>query len=119
MYFIARLRAKAKNQGAHLVRKSFPTPVLDRSPIFGVSNEIVLRTCFRLGEALNIGSQAVRSRKNVVIELYARVVADPDAGLLIVSITIDSLPVQRLVEKVMSKAESNTQQESCHYGRGS
>ncbi|KAK5113267.1 hypothetical protein LTR62_003604 [Meristemomyces frigidus] len=57
-----------------VVRKPFPAPVLDRSPLFGVSNSGVLRTCFRIGEALNIGCKAIRERKNVLLELYARVV---------------------------------------------
>lgn len=47
--------------------------ILDRSPIFGASNAVTLRTCFRLGEALNAGSQAVRSNRDVVLEIYARV----------------------------------------------
>lgn len=33
----------------------------------------MLRTCFRVGEALNTGCQAVRNNDNVVLELYARV----------------------------------------------
>ncbi|KXT07318.1 hypothetical protein AC578_449, partial [Pseudocercospora eumusae] len=56
-----------------IVRKPFQPAVLDRSPIFGASSAVLLRTCFRLGEALNVGSQAVRSGKNTIIELYARV----------------------------------------------
>lgn len=56
-----------------IVRKTFPLPVLDRSPIFGATNGTVLRTCFRVGEALNVGCRAVRANKNVLLELYARV----------------------------------------------
>ncbi|KAK3699849.1 hypothetical protein LTR37_016264 [Vermiconidia calcicola] len=56
-----------------IVRKPFSNPILDRSPIFGASNITTLRTCFRIGEALKEGCQAVRMNKNVIIELYARV----------------------------------------------
>ncbi|KAL8780068.1 MAG: hypothetical protein Q9213_006627 [Squamulea squamosa] len=51
----------------------FPVPIRDRSPILGLSSKTVLRTCFRIGEALNAGSTALRTRTDAVIELYARV----------------------------------------------
>ncbi|EME88022.1 uncharacterized protein MYCFIDRAFT_126117, partial [Pseudocercospora fijiensis CIRAD86] len=63
-----------------IVRKPFQPAILDRSPIFGASSAVLLRTCFRLGEALNVGSQAVRSGKSVVIELYARVTSSRRDG---------------------------------------
>ena len=66
-----------------IVRPPFPRAILDRSSIAGASNATLLRTCFRLGEALNAGSQAVRSNSNVVLELYARVTSswrDPPPG---------------------------------------
>ncbi|KAM3415455.1 hypothetical protein BST61_g8976 [Cercospora zeina] len=56
-----------------IVRQPFPRAILDRSPIAGASRATVLRTCFRLGEALNVGHQAVRTNSNVMIELYARI----------------------------------------------
>lgn len=56
-----------------IVRNPFPDPIRDRSPLFGVSSSSTLRTCFRLGEALNAGSQAARSNRDVFLELYARV----------------------------------------------
>jgi len=34
----------------------------------------ILRTCFRIGEALNNGCNAARVNRNLIIELYARVV---------------------------------------------
>ncbi|KAK8182289.1 hypothetical protein BC567DRAFT_219446 [Phyllosticta citribraziliensis] len=34
-----------------------------------------LRTCFRIGEAINAGSQAVRLQQTALIELYARVLS--------------------------------------------
>lgn len=66
-----------------IVRKPFPPSILDRSPIFGASQGVVLRTCFRVGEALVTGSHAVRNGKDVVIELYARVTSswrEPSPG---------------------------------------
>ena len=56
-----------------IARPPFPQKVRDRSPIIGVSSDMLLRTCFRTGEALNVGSQAVRMGHTVFIELYARV----------------------------------------------
>lgn len=56
-----------------LVRSPFPKPLRDRSPILGLSSTGVLRTCFRIGEALNAASLAHRTGKDVIIELYARV----------------------------------------------
>nr|OQO25274.1 hypothetical protein B0A51_08837 [Rachicladosporium sp. CCFEE 5018] len=61
------------NDHVPVVRTPFPTPILDRSPLFGVTNAVTLRTCFRVGEAVNAGCQAVRMNKNVILELYARV----------------------------------------------
>lgn len=58
-----------------IVRTPFPIPTKDRSPVIGLSSDTVLRTCFRVGEALNTGCQAVRLSRGVVIELYARVTA--------------------------------------------
>ncbi|RMY45768.1 hypothetical protein D0865_09711 [Hortaea werneckii] len=57
-----------------VVRSPFPSAIRDRSPIWGASNTTVVRTCFRIGEALNVGCQAVRSNRPVLLELYARVV---------------------------------------------
>ncbi|KAF2200298.1 hypothetical protein GQ43DRAFT_441699 [Delitschia confertaspora ATCC 74209] len=56
-----------------IVRPPFPRPVRDRSPIIGLSSETFLRTCFRIGEALNAGCGGTREGKDVVVELYARV----------------------------------------------
>ncbi|GAB1732096.1 hypothetical protein NU195Hw_g8949t1 [Hortaea werneckii] len=56
-----------------VIRKPFPSVIRDRSPIWGASNTTVLRTCFRIGEALNVGCQAVRNNRPVLLELYARV----------------------------------------------
>ncbi|KAF2275347.1 uncharacterized protein EI97DRAFT_354942, partial [Westerdykella ornata] len=56
-----------------IVRSPFPKQVRDRSPIIGLTADCVLRTCFRIGEAINAGRSATRSGRNVMIELYARV----------------------------------------------
>ncbi|KAL8722286.1 MAG: hypothetical protein Q9225_001190 [Loekoesia sp. 1 TL-2023] len=55
------------------IRTPFPAPIRDRSPVIGLSSSTLLRTCFRIGEALNAGSIALRTRQDAVIELYARV----------------------------------------------
>ena len=56
------------------LRPQFPKPIRDRSPILGLSNRTVLRTCFRIGEALNAAAVASRSNTDAIIELYARIV---------------------------------------------
>ncbi|EON69297.1 hypothetical protein W97_08457 [Coniosporium apollinis CBS 100218] len=61
------------NSSRPIVRPPFPCQVQDRSPIICLSATSVLRTCFRAGEALNIGCQAVREGRTVIIELYATV----------------------------------------------
>ncbi|KAI6850024.1 hypothetical protein KC367_g4572 [Hortaea werneckii] len=67
-------QASSRNDGAKpVVRTAFPSAIRDRSPIWGASNTTVLRTCFRIGEALNVGCQAVRNNRAVLLELYARV----------------------------------------------
>ncbi|KAL1586432.1 hypothetical protein WHR41_05210 [Cladosporium halotolerans] len=63
----------AKQGPRPIVRTSFPTPILDRTSLFGATNASTLRTCFRLGEALNTGCQAVRGNHKAVLEIYARV----------------------------------------------
>ncbi|USP79558.1 hypothetical protein yc1106_06832 [Curvularia clavata] len=58
-----------------IVRPLFPESVRDRSPIIGLSSNVVLRTCFRIGEAINQSLQAFKSGQQMIIELYARVLA--------------------------------------------
>lgn len=58
-----------------IVRPPFPKPVRDRSSIIGLSASVVLRTCFRIGEAINQSHQASKSGQQMTIELYARVLA--------------------------------------------
>ncbi|KAF1976854.1 hypothetical protein BU23DRAFT_418469, partial [Bimuria novae-zelandiae CBS 107.79] len=56
-----------------IVRCQFPDPVRDRSPIIGLSSNLLLRTCFRIGEAINQAARANKNGQNIMIELYARV----------------------------------------------
>ena len=75
-----RLLAATGNEGSTkarkpIVRPPFPGSVRDRSPIIGLSSNTLLRTCFRIGEAINQSYQAAKSGKHMVIELYARVLA--------------------------------------------
>lgn len=78
------LNENSRHLSSHtpLVRPPFPVQVRDRSPIIGLSSKSLLRTCFRVGEALNVGRQAVRNGKPTIIELYARVASswrEPDS----------------------------------------
>ena len=55
------------------VRRPFPKEaVLEESPIQGLQTHTVLRTVFRVGEAIN-ASSATKGR-DVIVELYARVI---------------------------------------------
>ena len=57
------------------VRPPFPKSIRDRSPILGLTNRTVLRTCFRIGEAFNAAATASRANVDAVIELYARIIS--------------------------------------------
>jgi hypothetical protein len=56
-----------------IARSPFPSHVDDRSPIIGLTSCTLLRTCFRVGEAINQCSWASKSGRRVTVELYARV----------------------------------------------
>ncbi|KAJ4299278.1 hypothetical protein N0V90_004522 [Kalmusia sp. IMI 367209] len=58
-----------------IVRSSFPTPVRGRSPIIGLSSNGLLRTCFRIGEAINQSCYATKHGQSFIFELYARVLS--------------------------------------------
>lgn len=58
---------------APFVRPPFPKPLLPRSPIPGTSPNTVLRTCFRIGEALNAASVCLQNSTDAIIELYCQV----------------------------------------------
>ena len=70
----------AKGDPISFMRPSFPKPVLDRSPILGLTNRTGLRVCFRIGEALNAASVASRTNTDAIIELYARVIFSKREG---------------------------------------
>lgn len=54
-------------------RPDFPFRVRDRSPISGFSANLILRTCFRIGEAIRASITGANSGQDVIIELFARV----------------------------------------------
>lgn len=56
-----------------IVRSPFPTAVRDRSPLIGMSSNTVLRTCFRIGEAINQSCHVAKAGNSILIELYARI----------------------------------------------
>ena len=53
-----------------VIRPPFPASVLPRSPVTGLSTKTVLRTCFRIGQALSAASSSLRNSVDAVIELY-------------------------------------------------
>lgn len=65
----------ADNNPIPFTRPPFPKTIRDRSPIPGLGTHMVLRSCFRIGEALNAASVASRSNADAIIELYARVIS--------------------------------------------
>lgn len=55
------------------VRRPFPKEAgLEDSPIQGLQNRTILRTVFRVGEAIN--AAAAKKSRGVIVELYARVI---------------------------------------------
>ncbi|PVH87683.1 hypothetical protein DL98DRAFT_649301 [Cadophora sp. DSE1049] len=54
-------------------RPDFPSVVLDRCPIVGVSAQTFLRVCFRIGEMFREGARCLALKQDAVIELFARV----------------------------------------------
>lgn len=54
-------------------RPEFPVPMLDRSPVIGFSGSLVLRTCFRIGEAFRIAAVSDSGKYDILLELFARV----------------------------------------------
>jgi hypothetical protein len=63
-----------------IARPPFPEAVRDRSPIIGLSSNSLLRTCFRIGEVINQSSQASKSGKHIMIEMYARILGSERTG---------------------------------------
>lgn len=58
-----------------IVRSVFPDPVRDRSPVIGLSSKLMLRSCFRVGEAISQAGKAMKQGQNLLFELYARVLS--------------------------------------------
>ena len=75
------LRFDSAGNALPFARPPFPSLVLDRSPILGVSSSSFLRTCFRIGEALNVATQAFHTSTHPLIELYARVTYSHRVGI--------------------------------------
>lgn len=63
----------ADGKALPFIRPPFAKPVRDRSVIHALRSQPVLRPCFRVGEALNVGCATVSSDTDAIIELYARV----------------------------------------------
>jgi len=55
------------------IRPPFPSLIMDRCPINGLSAQCFLRTCFRIGEMYQVGSKYNAEKLDAVIELFARV----------------------------------------------
>lgn len=49
------------------VRPCFLKPLTDRSPVIGITSGTLLRTCFRIGEAIRCSNE-----ENIILELFAR-----------------------------------------------
>ncbi|KAK4643629.1 hypothetical protein QC761_406520 [Podospora bellae-mahoneyi] len=54
-------------------RPPFPSTLRDKSPVCGLSNNTVSRTCFRLGHLIAENVRNSSQNRDVVYELYARV----------------------------------------------
>ncbi len=63
----------ADGKALPFVRPPFAKPMRERPVIHALRPQPVLRTCFRIGEALNAGCAALSSDTDAIIELYARV----------------------------------------------
>ena len=71
-----------ENALAPFVRPPFPRAVGEHSPVIGLTGKTVLRTCFRIGEAVNAAVSASRAKQDAIIELYARVLSsERDRGV--------------------------------------
>ena len=54
-------------------RSPFPGRIRDKSPVIGLSNKTVFRTCFRIGELLSENKRSTVIGDEVMFELYARI----------------------------------------------
>ncbi|KAI9645097.1 hypothetical protein NHQ30_005831 [Ciborinia camelliae] len=58
---------------APFARPKFPSLVHDRCPVNGLSTQIILRVCFRIGEMLKEGGRCNALGQDAIVELFARV----------------------------------------------
>jgi len=58
---------------APFARPKFPPLVQDRCPVNGLSTQIILRVCFRIGEMLKEGGRCNALGQDAIVELFARV----------------------------------------------
>ncbi|KAI5247718.1 hypothetical protein E4T43_01832 [Aureobasidium subglaciale] len=58
-----------------IIRGRFPPALKSNSPVPGLTSSLCVRTLFCLGEALNLGCQAVRDNQGVLLEFYCRVMS--------------------------------------------
>lgn len=63
-----------------IVRPPFPKGIPSNSPMIGASSRTMLRTCFRVGEALRASSAAEQNNVDGIVELYARVLSSWRCG---------------------------------------
>ena len=61
-------------------RPEFPASIQDRSPLLNITSALILKTCFRIGEAINIGTHYARqtptfTSDGILIEFFAKVVS--------------------------------------------
>ena len=60
---------------APIQRSPFPRAVSSHSPVVRLTSQTLLRTCFRIGEALNTGCNTARNNRHEILELFCRVSA--------------------------------------------
>lgn len=61
------------NLSKPFTRPPFPAPIRDKSPITGLSNTTVFRTCFRIGHFINEATRCHHQKQDGIFEVYARV----------------------------------------------
>ncbi|KAI5203863.1 hypothetical protein E4T39_03848 [Aureobasidium subglaciale] len=79
-----------------IIRGRFLPTLKSNSPIPGLTSSLCVRTLFCLGEALNVGCQAVRDNQDVLLEFYCRVMSsyreDSTQHFVLVELTHDNPP---------------------------
>lgn len=79
-----------------IIRGNFSPALKSNSPIPGLTPSTCLRTLFCLGEALNVGCQAVRDSQDILLEFYCRVMSshreDTTQHFVLADLTHDNPP---------------------------